>query len=446
MKHLSRRTFLRGTGAVIALPWLDAMTPAFAKPADAPKSPVRMMHVYAPSGMITQYWDPATTGRDFEFPRILKPLERFREDILVMSGLSAYETGAILGEAGGDHCRAVGTYLSGVRIKPTLGADFRAGTTADQIAARAIGRETKFASLELACEDSRTVGDCDGATCAYQALAWKSPTEPLPPEINPRLLFERMFGGMNVKAEPKERENQLLYRKSILDFTLDSTHRLQRELGADDRRKLDEYLTSVRELEVRIGRQEKDARQMIPVGMSKPEGIPATYAEHARLMFDLMVLALQTDMTRVGTFMMAREGGVRPYPEIGVPEAHHAVSHHRNSPELIEKVTKIECYHLEQFAYFVERLKSVREGDGTLLDNCAIAYGASMGDPNRHDHTRCPTLLAGRAGGRIKSGRHVAFKEGTPISNLHLTMLDVAGVPTDRLGNSNGRLDFLTDV
>ncbi len=446
MKHLSRRTFLRGTGAVIALPWLDAMTPAFAQASATPKSPVRMMHVYAPSGMITQYWDPTTTGRDFEFPRILKPLERFREDILVMSGLSAYETGAILGEAGGDHCRAVGTYLSGVRIKPTMGADYRAGVTADQIAARALGRETKFASLELACEDSRTVGDCDGATCAYQALAWKSPTEPLPPEINPRLLFERMFGGMNVKADPRERENQRLYRQSILDLTLQSTHSLQRELGADDRRKLDEYLTSVRELEVRIRRQETDARQMIPAGTSKPEGIPATYAEHARLMFDLMVLALQTDMTRVGTFMMAREGGVRPYPEIGVPEAHHAVSHHRNSPELIEKVTKIECYHLEQFAYFIERLKSVREGDGTLLDNCAIAYGASMGDPNRHDHSRCPTLLAGRAGGRIKSGRHVAFKEGTPISNLHLTMLDVAGVPTDRLGNSNGHLDFLSDV
>ena len=446
MKHLSRRTFLRGTGAVIALPWLDAMTPAFAKPAATPKSPVRMMHVYAPSGMITQYWDPTTTGHDFEFPRILKPLERFREDVLVMSGLSAQEIGAILGEAGGDHCRAVGTYLSGVRIKPTLGADFRAGITADQIAAGALGRETKFASLELACEDSRTVGDCDGATCAYQALAWKSPTEPLPPEINPRLLFERMFGGMNVKADPKERENQLRYRQSILDLTLQSTHSLQRELGADDRRKLDEYLTSVRELEMRIGRQETDARQMIPAGTSKPEGIPASYAEHARLMFDLMVLALQTDMTRVGTFMMAREGGVRPYPEIGVPEAHHAVSHHRNSPELIEKVTKIECYHLEQFAYFIERLKSVREGDGSLLDNCAIAYGASMGDPNRHDHSRCPTLLAGRAGGRIKSGRHVAYKEGTPISNLHLTMLDLAGVPTDQLGNSNGQLDFLSDV
>ncbi len=446
MKHLSRRTFLRGTGAVIALPWLDAMTPAFAKAADVPKNPVRMMHVYAPSGMITQYWDPTTTGRDFEFQRIMKPLERFREDILVMSGLSAHETGAILGEAGGDHCRAVGTYLSGVRLKPTLGADYRAGITADQIAARTLGRETKFASLELACEDSRTVGDCDGATCAYQALAWKSPTEPLPPEINPRLLFERMFGGMNVKADPKERENQLLYRQSILDLTLQSTHSLQRELGADDRRKLDEYLTSVRELEVRIGRQETDARQMIPAGTSKPEGIPATYAEHARLMFDLMVLALQTDMTRVGTFMMAREGGVRPYPEIGVPEAHHAVSHHRNSPELIEKVTKIECYHLEQFAYFIERLKSVREGDGSLLDHCAIAYGASMGDPNRHDHSRCPTLLAGRAGGRIKPGRHVAYQAGTPISNLHLTMLDVAGVPTDRLGNSNGHLDFLSDV
>jgi len=445
MKKLSRRTFLKGAGTAIALPCLDAMFPAFARASEAPKHPVRMVHVFAPSGMIEPAWSPKTTGRDFEFQRIMKPLEKFREDVLVMSGLSANAVGAGMADGGGDHARAVATYLTGVRIKKTQGADFRAGVSADQIAARSLGAKTKFASLELTCEDSRTIGECDGHTCAYQTLSWKSPTEPLPPEMNPRLLFERMFGNMNVSADPVERKNRQFYRRSILDLTLQDTHSLQRELGGGDRRKLDEYLTTVRELELRMQRQDDD-QHSLPPGTAKPMGIPATYADHARLMFDMLVLALQTDMTRVSTFMMAREGGVRPYPEIGVPEAHHSISHHRNEPELIEKVTKIECYHMEQFAYFVEKLKATREGGGSLLDNCVIAYGAAMGDPNRHDHNLCPTVIAGKAGGKIHTGRHVAYKAGTPLSNLHLTMLDVAGVPTDRFGNSDGKLDFLSDV
>jgi hypothetical protein len=289
------------------------------------------------------------------------------------------------------------------------------------------------------------VGECDSYTCAYQTVSWKSPTEPLPPEMNPRLLFERMFGDMDVSANVEERKNQEMYRKSILDLTMQDTQSLKRDLGAIDRRKLDEYLTSVRELEVQMGKSENDVTQ-IPEGLAKPTGIPADYAEHARLMFDLITIAFQTDMTRVVTFMLAREGGVRPYPEIGVPEAHHSISHHGGNPDLIEKLAKIECYHMEQFAYFVEKMKGIPEGSGSLLDHSAVVYGAAIADPNRHDHDHCPTLIAGNAGGQIKTGKHVAFKQGTPISNLHLTMLDVVGVPTDKLGNSDGKLDFLTDV
>jgi hypothetical protein len=443
MKPLSRRALLRGAGTCMALPFLDAMLPAFAS--GIPEAPKRMMYVYAPTGMMPQYWTPATTGPDFEYQRIMKPLEKFRKDILVMSGLSANPLGIALNDGGGDHARAVASYLTGVRPKKTLGADFHAGVSGDQLAARVLGAKTRFPSLEVACEDSRSVGECDSYTCAYQTVSWKSPTEPLPPEMNPRLLFERMFGDMDVSANVEERKNQEMYRKSILDLTMQDTQSLQRDLGATDRRKLDEYLTSVRELEVQMGKSDNDAAQ-IPQGLSKPTGIPANYAEHARLMFDLITIAFQTDMTRVVTFMLAREGGVRPYPEIGVPEAHHSISHHGGNPDLIEKLAKIECYHMEQFAYFVEKMKGTPEGSGSLLDHSVVVYGAAIADPNRHDHDHCPTLIAGNAGGHIKTGKHVAFTQGTPISNLHLTMLDLVGVPTDKLGNSDGKLDFLTDV
>jgi len=442
MKPLSRRTFLKGAGTFIAIPFLDAMVPAFAK--SAPKSPARMMYVYAPSGMIPRYWNPTTTGRDFEYQRIMKPLEKFRSDILVMSGLSRKPLGLAMNDGGGDHARAVASYLTGVRPKKTLGADFHAGVSADQIAARVLGQKTRFSSLELACEDSRTVGACDSYTCAYQTISWKSPTQPLPPEINPRALFECLFGSAEVSDDPTERSNQQVSRRSILDLTRENTKDLMRMLGPTDRRKMDEYLTSIRETERRLEKSHSNPHALSLPAIGKPSGIPADYAEHARLMFDLLTIALQTDMTRVGTFMMAREGGVRPYPEIGVPEAHHPLTHHRGNPEMIEKVTKIECYHMEQFAYFVAKLKSIQEGDGTLLDHSAIVYGASMAEPNGHDN--CPTLIAGSAGGRIKTGQHIACEKSTPIANLHLSMLDLVGVPTDKLGNSNGKLDFLTGI
>jgi hypothetical protein len=441
MKHLPRRTFLRGLGTCISLPFLDAMTPAFAAP-KAADGPCRLMYVYAPTGMMPKDWYPGTEGASFEFKRIMKPLEEYREDVLVLSCLGD-NNGRALGDGNGDHSRAASSYLTGMHPKKTEGADIRCGISADQVAARVFGKQTKFASLELTCEDSRQVGACDSYSCAYQSISWKSETQPLPPEMNPRLLFERLFGDLDLRGTPAERANQEIYRRSILDRTLQDTQSLMGTLGATDRRKLDEYLTSIRELEARIAKAESDTQEL-PPGMEKPAGIPPNYADHARLLFDLAIIAFQTDMTRVATFMMAREGGLRTYSECGVPEAHHSISHHKNDPVLIEKITKIECYHLEQFAYLVAKMKATPDGDGSLLDHSALVYGASMGDPNVHDHGNCPTLLAGNARGRIKTGRHVRYQSETPMANLHLSLLDAVGVPTEHLGDATGKLDYLT--
>jgi hypothetical protein len=448
MKKLSRRTMLKGAlkgaGTMVALPFLDAMLPAFG--ASTPQVPMRMLYVYAPTGIMPQYWTPTATGRDFEFQRVMKPLEKYREDVLVMTGLSQHEVAAALQDGAGDHVRAFSTYLNGVRSKKTLGADFQAGISADQVAAKVHGEKTRLASLELTCENSRTVGECDSYTCAYQTMAYKSSTEPLIPEMNPRVVFERMFGDMDLSSSPAQRKNQELYRRSILDLTMQDASSLQRELGPTDRRKLDEYFTCIRDLETRIAKTESGPRQTLPAGVHAPAGVPAVYADHALLMFELIRLAFQTDTTRVVTFALAREGGLRPYPEIGVPEAHHSISHHGGNPELIEKLAKIQTYHMEQFAKFVGDLKSTPDGAGTMLDHTATVYGAGLADPNVHDHDHCPTLMVGNAAGKIKTGQHVVFKQGTPLSDLHLTMLDLVGVPTDKLGNSDGQLNFLTGV
>jgi hypothetical protein len=438
MKHLPRRTFLRGVGASIALPFLDAMAPAFAK---AAKPSTRMMYVYAPTGMMPNDWYPKTTGTDFEYQRIMKPLEKFREHITVISGL-ADNPGRALGDGPGDHSRAAASYLTGAHPKKTEGADIHCGISVDQVAARTLGARTKFASLEVTCEDSRQAGACDSYSCAYQSISWKSETQPLPPEMNPRLLFERLFGDLDVSGSPAERRNQEANRKSVLDLAFRDTQSLKTTLGATDRRKLDEYLTSIRDLETQIGKAMNSTEQL-PPGLEKPAGIPPNYADHARLLFDLITVAFQTDMTSVATFMLAREGGLRTYAECGVPEAHHSITHHRNDPVLVEKVTKIQCYHLEQFVYFVEKLKATPDGDGSLLDHSAIVYGASMGDPNIHDHMKCPTLVAGHASGRIRGGQHIAFEEKTPMANLHLALLDTVGVTAENLGDSTGKLKFL---
>jgi hypothetical protein len=440
-KHLPRRTFLRGLGTAIGLPILDAMTPAFAAPSTVAVPPVRLMIVYAPTGMMPQYWYPNSTGSDFEFARILKPLEPLRKDILVVSNL-AHRNALALGDGPGDHSRAAATYLTGVHPKKTEGADIRCGVSADQIAAAKLGASTRFASLEVTCEDSRQAGACDSYSCAYQSISWRSATQPLPPEMNPQSVFDRLFGDLDFAGSDNERRKRELYRKSILDLASQDTQSLKTGLGSTDKRKLDEYLTSIREIELRMEKAKTDNRQL-PPGLSKPAGIPSSFADHARLMFDLITIAFQADLTRVATFMFAREGGLRTYPEIGVPEAHHSISHHRGDASLIEKLTQVSCYHTEQFAGFLGRLKATPESKGSMLDHCAITYGASIGDPNTHDHLHLPTLVAGNANGVLQTGRHLRLAEGTPMSNLHRTLLRAVGAPTETLGDSTGELPEL---
>jgi hypothetical protein len=393
--------------------------------------PKRLMIVYAPSGKIMSHWTPSETGSGFAFPRTLKPLEKHREHIAVLSGLAA-NNGNALGDGPGDHARAASSYLTGVHPRKTEGADIRCGISMDQIAANHLSTVTRIPSLEITCEDSRQLGSCDSYSCVYQSISWKSETQSMPPEMNPRAVFDRLFG--DTQLTPSQREA----RRSVLDLTRAETQRLTRELGGSDRRKLDEYLTSIREVETRVERA-----QPPPVGAEAPAGIPPSYREHARLMFDLSVLAFASQSTRVITFMLAREGGLQTYPEAGVPEAHHSCTHHRNLPDLIEKVVKINEFHVDQFRYFVDRLEKTADGDGTLLDHTLALYGASIGDPNVHDHNNLPTLLAG---GGVRGGRHLRFPKNTPITNLHLTLLEIAGVPMESLGDSTGRLDLISDL
>lgn len=447
-KHLDRRTFLRGVGAAIALPMLDAMAPALASPATAAaaKAPVRLAFSYVPNGVTMKDWKPAITGADFEFSRILKPLEPFRKDLFVLSGLDHHNAEA-LGDGGGDHARAGACFLTGVHPKKTAGADIQAGVSVDQIVARKFDSVTRIASLELGCEDSRTVGNCDsGYSCAYtNSISWRGPHTPMPPETNPRIAFERLFGDEDFNASPEARARRAAQRKSILDVVNGRTQRLLGELGASDKRKIDEYLTGIREVERRIEMAEKDQRKFTP-DMEKPAGIPVSYAEYVKMMFDLQVLAFQSDMTRVSTLVLGREGSVRTYNEVGVSDPHHPLSHHRNLPENVEKLSKINTFHATLFAYFLERLKNTKEGDSNLLDRSMVVYGSAICDGNSHSHTDLPVILAGGGAGKIKPGRHVRYEKGTPMTNLYVALMDHMEVPLDKLGDSNGKLEHLTDL
>jgi hypothetical protein len=447
-KHLHRRTFLRGLGAAVALPMLDAMRPALASPADtaATKAPLRLAFTYIPNGVTMKDWRPVTTGADFAMSRILKPLEGFREDLLVLSGLD-HQNADALGDGGGDHARAGACFLTGVHPKKTAGADIRAGISVDQLAAKNLGSATRLASLELGCEDSRTVGSCDsGYSCAYtNSISWRGPQTPMPPETNPRIVFERLFGDDDFSATPEARARRTAQRKSILDVVNNRTQRLVQDLGPADRRKLDEYLTGVRELEQRIQLAEKDQRKFTP-DMEKPAGVPVAFADYIKMMFDLQVLAFQADVTRVSTLLFGREASVRTYNEIGVPDPHHPLSHHRNLPDMIEKITKINTYHVTLFAYFLEKLKATKDGDGSLLDHSMIVYGGAICDGNSHSHKDLPVLLAGRGDGRLKTGRHIQYEKGTPMTNLYLSLLERMNVPTERLGDSTGQLPHLSDL
>ena len=337
-KHLPRRTFLKGLGAAVALPMLDAMTPAFAAPA-LKQAPTRLAFTYIPNGVTLEAWTPALGGRDFEFTRILKPLEGLREHTLVITGLAQQNANA-LADGAGDHARAAACYLTGVHPRKTAGADIQAGVSVDQIAAGAIGGDTRFPSIELGCDESRTVGNCDsGYSCAYtNSLSWRSPTSPMPPETNPRLAFERLFGGIDAGLDPATRAIRRRERRSILDIVAERTNALVGSLGPSDRRKMDEYLTSVREIERRIEIAERDTREVTP-DFEMPSGVPVLFADYASLMFDMQAIAFQADLTRVSTLMLGREGSLRTYPEIGVPDPHHPLTHHRNNPEWIERVT-----------------------------------------------------------------------------------------------------------
>ena len=446
-KHLPRRTFLKGMGTVIALPMLDAMVPALPAGGEVKAAaPVRLAFVYVPNGIVMNDWTPVKTGKDFEFTRILKPLEAYREDLLVISGLDDHN-GNALGDGPGDHARAGAAILTGVHCKKTAGADIQNGISADQVAATAIGSKTRFASLELGCEDSRTVGNCDsGYSCAYtNSISWRGTTTPMPPEINPRLVFERLFGTSDFSLDAATRARRAEYRRSILDLVREDTQKLSTTLGQADRRKIDEYLTAVREIEKRIQNVETGKPEARP-NIDKPAGIPITFQEYAQLMADLQVVAFQADLTRVSSLMLGREGSMRVYPEIEVPDPHHPLTHHRNNPEWIERVTKINCLHTEALAYLLGKLKSVKEGAGTLLDHSMIVYMSGLSDGNRHIHEDLPVLVAGRGDGSIKPGRHVVCKKGTPMTNLYLTLLAPMGVRPESIGDSNGKLDQITDL
>jgi hypothetical protein len=431
-KPLSRRVILRGLGAAVSLPLLDAMVPAFASTATT-AAPMRLAFVYVPNGILMDQWTPSALGPDFDLPRILAPLAPHRENVLVLSGL-AQNAGRPLGDAEGDHARASATYLTGVHPKKTDGSGICAGISVDQVAASHIGAASRFPSLELACEDGRMVGSCDtGYSCAYSnTLSWRTPTTPLPPEVNPRAVFERLFGS--VDENPVHRGKRLRNETSILDYVLDDTRRLTAQLGASDRGKIDEFLSSVREIERRIQLAEGDDQQT-PPSFEKPIGVPADFANYARLMFDLMAAAFQTGATRVATFMLGREGSTRTYREIGISDAHHPITHHRGNPDLIETVASINTYHVEQLAYFLAKLKSIPDGDGTLLDHSQIVYGSGLSDGNRHEHDNLPVLVAAKSG-----GQHIAYPAETPMNNLHLAVLDRMGVHIDSLGDSNAEL------
>lgn len=445
-RHLSRRTMLRGIGAAVGLPLLDSMVPAFAAPANPATGAKRFIVTYMPVGTTMKVWPAEGVGRDYKLSRIQKPFEPLREHFSILSGLDHHQANA-LGDGGGDHARAGATFLTGTHAKKTSGADIRAGISADQIVAQKTGAETRFASLELGCEDSRIVGACDsGYSCAYQnSIAWRTPTSPLPPETNPREVFERLFGTEDLSLPADVRARRTRARKSILDLVRQDTQSLATTLGPADRRKIDEYLFAVREIEKRIESAETESRKFTPA-IGKPSGVPVAYDEYAKLMFDLQVMALQADLTRVITFMLGREASLRAYPEIGVTEPHHPLTHHRGEPDSIEKVIKINVYHSELVAGFLQKLKDTSDGEHNLLYNSLVVYSSGIADGNRHTHENLPCIFAGHGGGAFKQGRHIVYKSGTPMTNLFLTLLDSMGIRPESIGDSTGKLEHLTDL
>ena len=442
--RISRRAVLRGARAAVTLPLLEAMT-SFRSHAAPPKPALRMAFLYVPNGVHMPDWTPSVVGADFELPPALEPLAAVKDDLLILSGL-CLDPARAHGDGGGDHARAMASFLTGRHPRKTEGADLRAGISIDQLAARTVGRSTRFPSLEIGCEGGKNAGECDhGYSCAYQSnLSWRGESTPVAKEINPRLVFDRLFGAPDGNGGQEARARGERHRKSVLDHVTEDARQLTSVLGASDRRKLDEYLTSVREVEQRIS----SAAPALQVGQARyrrPLGIPADYQEHLRLMSDLLALAFRSDLTRVATFVFANDGSNRSYRAIGVPDGHHDLSHHAGDRAKQEKIRRINQFHTAELAYFLGKLKSTPEGNGSLLDHCLVVYGSGISDGNAHAHDELPILVAGKAGGTLKTGRHVRCPNETPLTNLYLSILDRAGAPLDAFGDSTGRLAALDE-
>ena len=442
-KKLSRRTILRGMGAAISLPFLDAMTPAFAASSLPGGKPVRAAWFYVPNGIDMRNWTPAEEGPLGELPSILGPLAPVKDDVLILSNLTA-NWGRPLLVGAGDHGRALAAYMTGMMVYRTAGADLKLGVSADQVMAGAVGHLTRLPSLEIGLEETRQAGNCDnGYSCAYAYnMAWKTESQPLPPISDPRQLFERLF-GTDVAESPEAHARRLAMRASILDGAGADTKKLESNLGASDRRKLDEYLTSVREIEQQVQRAEKDGVVIDP-GMEKPYGVPPEFPDYFALMTDILIAAWKTDSTRVATIMIGREGSTRAYPEINISDGHHPLTHHMGNMTMLDKVRQINSLHLKLFAEFLAKLRTVKEGDSNLLDQSMIVYGSGLSDGNVHTHDQLPTILAGSGGNFVKPGRHIIYQRETPVCNLFATMAERMGVTPEHFGDSTGRLAGLS--
>ena len=426
----------------MALPFLEAMAPRGIAAA-AGRAPVRTAFLYVPNGVNMVDWTPKETGADFQLPYILEPLQAHKNDVLVLTGL-AQDKGRANGDGAGDHARAASTWLTGAQPLKSESARIRSGVSADQVIANSIGRQTRFASIELGVEPARQGGKCDsGYACSYSNnISWRSETTPSGAEINPRLVFERLFASSNPKQAGEAAGRRERQRKSILDFVLEDARSLSGKVGGSDRQKLDEYLTAVREIEERVAVAERSMNAAQAAGIIEaydvPEAIPESYEEHVRLMLDMVALAFQTDSTRVATCMLANEGSNRAYRNLSISRGHHELSHHQNNAENLRQIREINRFHVRQFAYLLGKLKSMPEGDGTVLDNTMLLYGAALADGNRHEHENLPLVMAGRAGGSIMTGRHIRYPSETPMCNLLLTMANKAGAPMQRHGDSTG--------
>jgi hypothetical protein len=441
-KAISRRTILRGVGATIALPLLDAMVPALTASQRTAAKPVRRLGiVYHPNGVVYENWLPTGVGRDFQFSRVLAPLERFRNRTVVVTGLADRQAEA-LGDGAGDHSRASGSYLTGVHVRKS-DSQVQNGISMDQIAARALEGETQLSSLELTDDANSLVGSCDvGYSCAYSnTLSWLTPTLPLMSENDPRVVFERLFGSSD-STDSRVREARLQQDRSILDSITGRVRELQRKLGPADTNKMSDYLESLRAVERQIQKAEEQSARELPE-VDRPVGIPDSFEEHVQLLYDLQVLAFQCDLTRVITFMYGREQTARTYPQIGVNDPHHQITHHANDPEKLEKCTKIQVHHVELFTRYLEKLQSVRDGEGSLLDSAVILFGSGLSNSDRHTHGPLPTVVVGGGAGTIEGGSHLVYDEGTPMTNLHVTLLDKIGVPVEKFGDSTGKITEL---